>query len=359
MSDMWWVITEQASRHPEFVIATILDSKGSTPRNIGTKFIVLPNGNFIGTIGGGLFESQVIEKSKEAIRKRMSSKESFAFYGQEANASEMICGGEVEVLLQYVHNSHSLFWQIIEKINDLTTAGETALLLTRIDGLQLNPDEELEQKLLAEGKILVGSADLQHNKLSMHLDKAPEGSPHVVELEDRFYFIESIVPTDTVYIIGAGHVGVAVAHLAKFVGFHVVIMDDRADLLSENRIPEVDNVRVLESFDNVFDGFTINASSYLVIVTRGHAYDRTVLAQSLETSAGYIGMIGSRRKVGLIFESLLAEGYTNDQIDTVHAPIGIKIGGETPQEIAVSIVAELISSRYKAMNTNRSKACAG
>jgi xanthine dehydrogenase accessory factor len=125
----------------------------------------------------------------------------------------------------------------------------------------------------------------------------------------------------------------------------VTVLDDRAEFANFERFPEADTVRVLDDFEDGVDGLGIDADTYAVIVTRGHLYDRVVLGQVLKTEAAYIGMIGSRRKIDSIYRTLLKEGFTAADFQRVHAPIGLDIQAETPEEIAVSIVAELIQKR--------------
>jgi xanthine dehydrogenase accessory factor len=129
-----------------------------------------------------------------------------------------------------------------------------------------------------------------------------------------------------------------------------VVLDDRSDFANKERFPKADRIIVIPSYENLFSGLDIDQDSYLVIVTRGHLHDKTVLEQSLRTKAGYIGMIGSRRKQHLVYEELLEKGFTEDDLKRVHNPIGLDIHAETPEEIAVSIVAELISARSRIGN---------
>jgi xanthine dehydrogenase accessory factor len=123
------------------------------------------------------------------------------------------------------------------------------------------------------------------------------------------------------------------------------VLDDRSDFANSERFPKADQIIVIPSYDGLFAGLDIDRDSYLVIVTRGHLHDKTVLEQSLRTKAGYIGMIGSRRKQNLVYEELLGKGFTEDDLKRAHNPIGLDICAETPEEIAVSIVAELIKFR--------------
>jgi xanthine dehydrogenase accessory factor len=156
--------------------------------------------------------------------------------------------------------------------------------------------------------------------------------------------MEPFASEPVLYIFGGGHVSTQIVPLAARVGFRVHVMDDRADFASPDRFPEASEV--LEcSFDSVVERLPIDGSSYIVVVTRGHAHDKVVLGQALKTPARYIGMIGSKRKIRIIFDRLMEEGFTREDLDMVHSPIGLAIGAETPEEIAVSIVAELISAR--------------
>jgi xanthine dehydrogenase accessory factor len=167
----------------------------------------------------------------------------------------------------------------------------------------------------------------------------------LVECEGKRYWADVIVNGGTVYIFGAGHISREVADLALRVGFNVVVLDDRDEYANTQRFARPIDVVVLKSFDNCFDGLTVDAGSYLVIVTRGHLCDKVVLEQALKSGAGYIGMIGSARKRDTIYHALMDSGVSEQQLKQVHCPIGLKIDTETPEEIAVSIVGELIDKR--------------
>jgi xanthine dehydrogenase accessory factor len=157
-------------------------------------------------------------------------------------------------------------------------------------------------------------------------------------------FVEPLASEPVVYVFGGGHVSLQIVPLAARVGFKVVVVDDRAEFADPHNFPEAWKVHQYP-FEDVLDKFPVDESSYFVIVTRGHIHDKTVLTQALRIPAKYIGMIGSRRKRNMIYDALLKEGFTKDDMDRVHAPIGLDIGAETPEEIAVSIVGELIKVR--------------
>ena len=159
--------------------------------------------------------------------------------------------------------------------------------------------------------------------------------------------LEPIHSEPTVFIFGAGHVSQQLALLAKRVSFKVVVIDDREMFANHERFPEADEVIVSE-FEKCFDHLSIDESSYIVIVTRGHLYDGYVLEQAVKSDARYIGMIGSKKKIHTLYQNLMEKGISKEILDLVYAPIGLDINSETPEEIAVSIVAQLIKVRGEA-----------
>ena len=157
-------------------------------------------------------------------------------------------------------------------------------------------------------------------------------------------FVEPILPEPCLLIFGGGHISLFLSKLGKMVGFKVVIIDDRSEFANRERFPEADEV-IARDFPAAFPHLTTNRASYIAIVTRGHLHDETVLEWAAKTDAAYIGMIGSRKKNQAVFSHLQAKGITDKRLKEVHAPIGLNINANTPEEIAVSIVAEIIKAR--------------
>jgi xanthine dehydrogenase accessory factor len=164
--------------------------------------------------------------------------------------------------------------------------------------------------------------------------------------------VEPLRPEDVVHIFGAGHISTFVAPLAKMVGFRVVVIDDRQEFANRDRFPHADDILLLP-FSEAWNAISLTRSSYLVIVTRGHAHDTTVLRGAVREDVAYVGMIGSRRKRNVVYRALMGEGVPPELLDRVHSPIGLDIGAETPEEIAVSIVGELISVRAERARTEK------
>ncbi|NLD19653.1 MAG: dehydrogenase [Clostridiales bacterium] len=158
-------------------------------------------------------------------------------------------------------------------------------------------------------------------------------------------FVKEFKLANTAYIFGGGHVAYALEPVLRHVDFKTVIIDDRDEYSNPERYPNAERTIAVDNFDHAFDHITTDEGSYIIIVTRGHRGDLQVLREALKRPYAYLGMIGSRRKNELLYETLREEGVTDGQIATVHAPIGLRIGSETPEEIAVSIVGEIIQVR--------------
>lgn len=360
MFNVWKAAIEHFNRGQNFAIATILAVNGSSPRHAGTRLLVSDTGELVGTIGGGLFEARVCENALAALRSGISTRMYFTFKGTDSlSSSDMLCGGDADVLIERISADDKVQEVIFRNIWDIVSGRSSGYLFTRVD---LSPGAKTHNPLprlfLRHDGTRIGG--FQHDEWA--IQAAPPvrlmRSAQLLALPNTecVIYLEWLRPQCTAYIFGAGHVGLCVAQLAPFADFHVVLFDDRAEFANPQKIPEADEVRVLDSLHNAFGDMDVDEHTYVIIVTRGHAHDRTILAQALRTSAGYIGMIGSRRKTKLIFDSLTKEGFTESDLQRVYAPIGIDIGGETPQEIAVSIVAEMIGVRNgKAPNETKQR----
>jgi xanthine dehydrogenase accessory factor len=167
-------------------------------------------------------------------------------------------------------------------------------------------------------------------------------------------YVEPLLPDPMLFIFGAGHIGQCTAGIARTLGFRVSVIDDRIKYANSDRFPSADHLYV-EPWDEVFRKLPVNSTSYILIATRGHQFDFACLRYALTTTARYIGLLGSRRKTKLLFQALEKEGVDPAGFERVHAPVGIDIGSETPEEIAVSIAAELIAVRKKQPRTTRSE----
>jgi xanthine dehydrogenase accessory factor len=340
------IICEQLDSGTPLVLVSLMSIQGSSPRHGSTKMAVSADGKNYGTIGGSLIEATAIKESRGLLSSGKSEIITFELTGKDATAPGMICGGKAELLLDYLpatpeNREFARCWR------DAIRKGKDFYLLTHLKGaaktFQVLGHAILYNDGSISGATSLTESDVEKLKPELHNISATA----VLPLKDTQVMIDRIRRLKTMYCFGAGHVAVPTAHMAALAGFRVAVIDDRAEFANRERFPDAQEIHVIKDFYHAFDEFKIDKDSYIVIVTRGHQYDRAVLGQALKTAAGYIGMISSRRKKEAIYEALMAEGVKKEQLEKVHSPIGIAIGGETPEEIAVSIVAELISVRSR------------
>jgi xanthine dehydrogenase accessory factor len=329
----------------DLVLVTVIGHSGSTPRSVGTKMVVRPSGAIIGTIGGGLIEFHAQKLASEVFKTGKALTETVEFTGADAAATgQMICGGRMEILLELINADP----ENLNELKELIVAVQKRHKGFLIKSLDMTGEavRRMEWCLVHNDCVTLGNFQCAASQVTSLTGAAVKAKqPLAVKLEEKRYFVEPTVLPGTVFLFGAGHVSRPVAELANIVDFQTVVLDDRPEFANAERFPRADRVVVVPSSQQAFEGLEIDRDSYVVIVTRGHLHDKTVLEQSLKTDAGYIGMIGSRRKRDLVYQELLTKGFCQSDLERVHAPIGLAIGAETPEEIAVSIVAELIQVR--------------
>lgn len=329
------------------VLASIVSMEGSTPRGTGSKMVVAGDGTTFGTVGGGLMEATTIAEAGRILETGKSKFLEIDMSGTDTSSPDMICGGSAVLLLDRIENTAGNR-DIFLKARELIDEGTGFYLVTayREENNRLTIDGHC--LLFATGSIIgdeiLSSGDLPAIREELH----NVSSTMILSFRDRQFVIDPIRRIKTMFCFGAGHVAVPTAHIAALTGFSVTIIDDREEYANRERFPDAERVVVIDDYNRALKGFDIDGDSFIVILTRGHRYDREVLEQAIKTNAGYIGMISSRKKRDAVYSTLIQEGIaTAKDLERVHSPIGLPIGGETPEEIAVSIVAEMISVREK------------
>ncbi len=255
MDPIYQALAQLESSGESAALCTVVKSEGSTPRHVGSKMLVYPDGRFIGTVGGGDLEHRVIDEAWIAISDGTARLLHYNM-SDPSRGDPGVCGGQVEV------------------------------------------------------------------------------------------FVEPVLPPPTVVVIGAGHVGKAVAHLAKWLGFRVAVSDDRVEFCNKETIPDADAFYPCP-MQNLPSQLKIDRRSFLVLTTRGSSVDAAGLPALLETRAPYIGIIGSRRRWATTVKELKSHGVSAEALSRVHSPMGLELQAETPEEIAVSIMAEILMVRDK------------
>ena len=330
----------------DLVLATVLSKSGSAPCLAGAKMVVRSDGSSIGTVGGGVLEAAAQKKGARVFTSGVAEILSFDLSGADAASMQMICGGNVKLLVDYLPASAQNIG-MFRRLRDALQAGEKCYLVASLGKAGVEKRPTLRCLALEDGS-RSGEFPFPQQWLDMLIEKAYRSTYPVLEtIADEQFIIERCFIPSTVHIYGAGHVSQQVAQLAEMVGFQTVVLDDRSEYANRERFPKADSIKVLDSFDACFAGSELDGDSYVVIVTRGHRHDKTVLAQALRTGAGYIGMMGSHRKREELFKVLEQEGFPPEALERVHCPIGLNIKASTTSEIAVSIIAELIQARAR------------
>ena len=253
---------------------------------------------------------------------------------------------------------------IFEEIAKVRREGKTAVLATIVNVRGSIPSIVAAKMLIHEDGTILGTvgggcveADVRKGAMEVmrdqkprmfcfNLDQMPDDDTGLVCGGSLQIFVEPLVSSPRLYIFGAGHVGLNVHKIATIAGFETVICDDREAYANRERFPEALQIHTGE-MEEILQTVSPEPSAYIVIVTRGHRYDMRVLRWALDTPAQYLGMIGSGRKVLAVYEQLEAQGAPRESLARVYAPIGLEVGAASPEEIAVSIVAELIAIRHR------------
>jgi xanthine dehydrogenase accessory factor len=337
-------VSELQQKGEDLVLATVLKKSGSAPCLAGAKMIVRSDGTSIGSVGGGALEAGAQKVAEQIFKTRAARIMRFNLSGADAASMQMICGGQVDVLVEHISCTPTNV-EVFRALQAALADREKCYLIADL-GQPEGSMERIGRCVAREDGSIAGEFPFQPDLLDTLKGRAFSSAyPVVIDLAGRRFFVERCFTPSTVYIFGAGHVSRKVATLSEMADFRVIVIDDRAEFANRERFPDVAEVVVLDSFDRCCTGLEIDNDSFVVIVTRGHLHDGTVLAQSLGTKARYIGMMGSKRKRDELFKAFVRDGFGEQELKRVHCPIGLDIKAETQVEIAFSIVSQLILAR--------------
>ena len=312
-------------------LVTIIDKSGSAPRLPGSKMFVEQNGSLHGTIGGGRLEFMAHENAQAVALGAVPGISEFDMRGTGTDmAADMVCGGIQIVLIERLTPDMAPLFALALECFEGGAKGAWAIDIT-------NPQRP------ERSFVDLQNADPQYNAIDFQTIMRSR-TTRLVDLAGQVIVVDPLPKSGTVVLFGGGHVSLEVAELSASLDFEVIVCDDRPEFAGKGRFPMAKDVQVID-FTRAFANINQKEELYLLIITRGHSYDQEVLAQSLTTPARYIGMIGSRRKRDIIYENLRKKGFTEKDFARVHCPVGLSIGSETPREIAVSIIGELIAAR--------------
>lgn len=331
----------------------LVETRGSTPQKAGATMLVFPDGSQSGTLGGGCVEAEVKRRALDVLAKRQPEIAKFQLDSDYGWDDGLICGGRMQVLIVPVERGAAD--RYFQKMGEFVEQGAGMT-----EAVVFDPEACGEQApatyLFDQSDQLVGSLSLSNGAV---VENTKANCPPIVQrhfrpliTRPRPYAVQGIgylpsSPRCRLIIVGGGHVGQAVATLAADLEFDVWVVDDRSDIISEQRFPRAQR-RIAGDIEDILPSLEITPDTYCLIVTRGHQHDEEALYHLANRGARYVGLIGSRRKIKMIFDDLQAEGISADTLAGVFAPLGIDIGSQTVPEIAVSICAELVSHRNRA-----------
>lgn len=321
------------------VLVTIISSTGSTPRGAGSRMLVRRDKSTLGTVGGGAVEYRAQQAALEVLRTGGSHTEGFSLSRAKTADIGMVCGGDVSVYFQYISPDNTAFSGLCDEILKALEKDEDSWLI-----LDITDEACWQMGIYRKGFGITGM-----DRESREIPETREREWFTVQAGcreggGRKYYIESLVQAGSVYVFGGGHVAQELVPLLSHVGFRCVVMDDRPEFANPRVFP--DAVRtVVGDLEHIDRSVTVKPTDYVCIMTRGHQYDYYVQKQTLLCKPCYIGVMGSRNKIRVVTEKLLEDGFSREEIESCHMPIGTAILAETPAEIAVSIAGELIAVR--------------
>ena len=325
----------------EAIVCQVVETRGSTPQKAGSMMVVDPDGGQGGTLGGGCVENEVKTKAIRQIGTGEAAVHSFVLDHDYAWADGLICGGRMVVIAQPVRGSEPLaYFRLVGQILEEAQGFTEAIIIDphQAGVLPLGRRILFDSEGIPRGSLPAGRFPADFQPGSYRPVARPKPSVH-----GGVAFLPNW-PRIRLIVVGAGHVGQAVADLAAQADFDVWVVDDRNQYANRERFPRAQRI-VVGPIEKVIAGLDITPLSYALIVTRGHGHDQEALYHLAPTAASYVGLIGSRRKIRLIFDNLREAQIRAADLERVTAPVGLDIGSQTVPEIAISIVAELIARR--------------
>src|SRR5881296_4083195 len=334
MTELFDHLDELRGSARKVAVATLVNTRGTTPRKEGAKMVVGEGGAILGSVTiGGCVDAQVLEQSEDVLATMRPRLLELNLGDEEAWEIGLTCGGTIEVFVE------PLTPELYLKVREHAARGGHAAIVTRLDSgakLLLLDDGTSEGTL--------GEAFLDERFGAEARDAMAAGLSRTLVLEGVRAFLEVIAPPALLLVVGASHVAMPLTTLARTLGYHTVVMDGRARFATRERFPDVDELRVGIPSELVAQ-YPLIASTALILVAHDYKYDLPVLRRALVTDVGYIGMLGSSRRGGAILKFLTEEGVSDAELKRIRVPIGLDLGARSAPEIALAIMAEIQAVR--------------
>jgi xanthine dehydrogenase accessory factor len=339
------IITDITNWDEPTAIATVIETWGSAPRQVGAKLAMTPSHQLSGSVSGGCVEGAVFEAGVQTLETGKPQLLHFGVADETAfEAVGLACGGKIEVFVEPLSTMLKQFWQDATR-NDTPIATATIIdaspellgykVLLSDDGSAVTSESherfnEVTPHMLTAAKIALKNGQTQ--RLSLHTSLPTE------------IFVEAILPKPTLILIGGVHIAQALAPIAKTLGYRVVLIDPRAAFGNETRFPNVDSI-VKEYPQRAFEKVPITRGTAIVTLTHDNKFDDPALTVALRSNAFYVGALGGKITREKRRARLLGAGLTAEQIDRLNAPIGVDIAAKTPEEIALATMAQIVAAR--------------
>ncbi len=338
------VIRAAAKSGGGIALVTVIATRGSTPRHAGSKMLVRRTGEAVGTVGGGKTEAIALEAALACIEEKRSRTVMVEMHGAKAEGQDMLCGGSGVMLVEYVSDGAPYRSACLA-----LEAGRRVVFVKKLEGMAGGAAGAVSTAVIEESGPEPGGSAPPHGSFNIDRRAAAlcmaSGKPRFSEESGTFY--DPIFPLEKLLILGGGHIGRALSSIAAELDFEVTVVDDRKDFVASGRFPPSVKT-VCSGYADAVMAFPFDSATYAVIVTRGHLFDLECIRAVLGKTYRYAGFISSARKAKLLREQAVSDGFDKARVDALHAPIGLRIAAETPAEIAVSILAEIVAVRRNA-----------
>ena len=331
----------RAGENKSIALATVIQTWGSSPRRAGAKMALTPDGKITGSVSGGCVEGAVFDAGVEVLKSNRPKLLHFGVADETAWEVGLACGGSIDIFVK------PLDTELFKSLRSVLTEEDTAVLVTVVRG----PAELLGRELLLkdDGSVtgFIGD-ELNEQALNLAKETLSQGESRRAMLnEDVEVFMEVILPPPTLIAVGGVHITIALMALAKTLGYRTVVVDPRSAFGNEERFPNVDQL-IQKWPQEAFQEVPLTRSTAVAMLTHDPKLDDPALKIALPSSAFYVGALGSKTTQAKRRQRLLDEGLTEEQLNRLHGPIGLEIGAGTPEEIAMSIMAEIVAARNNA-----------
>ena len=349
MRELYARMAELAREGRPFAVATVVRTVGSTPQVVGAKMLIDDLGRTYGTLGGGCVEGDAFAEAKRIIGEGGSSLREYELTEDLAWDTGLVCGGMMWIHIEPGEGALTAGGR--DLLSDVLAASSTGTpialaTLLRKEGRDVVPAGRLYVEQSGGSGGSLGDPQLDARARALAGETLRAGTARTTALDDQHdLLVEPIVAKPHLVVVGAGHVGLALAKLAHGLDYDVTVIDDRAEFATRERFP--DGVEVVRAdMVEALGSLPIGWNSFIIVATRGPKLDAQCLRAAIQRPARYVGLLGSKRKTILIERMLREEDLPEERIRSVHAPVGLDLGGRTPAEIALSVLAELSMERY-------------